>query len=587
VARRRPLRRLGPMPRANDEVAELLQEYADLISISGGDAFKARAYEKAARSVGGYHADVAGLDARDLGKIPNVGASIAEKILEHRDTGHIRSLEDLRAEIPDGVRALLAIPTLGPKKALTLYEELRVSSVEELLDALHQQRIRELPGFGPKTEENLARGIGMMQRSGRRVQLGMALDLAEEILSELQGVKEVRRADRAGSLRRMAETIGDIDLLVAAEEPGPVMDAFTSMAYVDRVQARGETKSSVLTTKGLQVDLRVVRPEVWGAALQYFTGSKAHNIRTREIAVRKGLKLSEYGLFRAKSGKLIVAETEEEVYEHLGLPWIPPTLREDRGEIEAAADHALPALVQDGDIKGDLHTHTNLTDGLASLEEMVDAARAQKLAYYAVTDHAELLYMQRMTREKALAQRKRIRELEGKGRMKILHGSELNIQPDGSVDWDEEFLSGFDVLVASVHSHLNMSKDEMTRRIVRAMEHPFVNILGHPTARLIGRRAPIEFDMEEVFRAAARTGTALEVNSFPDRLDLRDEHVLWARRHGVRFAIDTDSHAPFHLPNVRFGVATAQRGWVEKKEVINTWPLARLRTFLRKGRARS
>ena len=568
----------------NDEVAELLYEYSDLIAISGGDAFKSRAYEKAARSIGGYHGDIEPLDERSLGAIPNVGKSIAEKVIEYRQTGRIRALEDLRATIPDGVRSLLAIPMLGPKKAMKLHEELRVSSVEELLDALDEGRIRDLPGFGPKTEENLRRGIRMMQRSDTRVPLGVAHDLAEELLGEVGAMEAVHRATYAGSLRRMAETIGDIDLLVASEEPVTVMDSFSTMRYVDRVIARGETKCSVLTTKGLQVDLRVVEPAVWGAALQYFTGSKAHNVRIREMAVRKKLKLSEYGLFRAASGKLIVAETEEEVYEKLGLPWIPPPLREDNGEVEAALEGSLPNLVQERDIRGDLHTHTDLTDGVAPLEEMVATARARKLAYYAVTDHAELLYMQRMTREKMLAQRERVRGLERQGAMALLHGSELNIQPDGSLDWDEDFLSGFDVLVASVHSHFTMAPEEMTRRIIAAIEHPCVNIIGHPTARQIGRRPPIEYDLEAVFRAAARTGTALEVNSFPDRLDLRDEIVRWARELGVKFAIDTDAHSPVHLPNVRFGVGTAQRGWVEKADVINAWPLKKLRRFLAKGR---
>jgi DNA polymerase (family 10) len=579
-----PLRRLATVPRANEDVAELLQEYADLISISGGDAFKARAYEKAARSVGGYARDIDGLDIRDLGAIPNVGKSIAEKIHEYLETGSISAVDELRSVVPDGVRSLLSISTLGPKKAMVIHEQLKVASMEELLDALHEHRIRDLKGFGPKTEENILRGIQEMQRAGARVQIGPAMDLAEEILRELREVGQVRRCDFAGSLRRMAETVGDIDLLVASEEPGPVMDAFTSMPYVQRVMAKGETKSSVLTTKGLQVDLRVVEPAVWGAALQYFTGSKAHNVHVREIAVRKGLKLSEYGLFRAKTGKLIVAETEEEVYEALGLPWIPPPLREDRGEIQAALAGELPALVREGDLKGDLHTHTNLTDGVASLEEMVETARARKLRYFAVTDHAELLYMQRMTREKMLAQRKRLAQLGKGGDMVLLHGTELNIQPDGSVDWDEEFLSRFDVCVASVHSHFNQSRREMTARIIRAVEHPSVNIIGHPTARQIGRRAPIDYDMEAVFRAAARAGTALEINSFPDRLDLRDEHVRWAGEHGVRFAIDTDAHATGHLANARFGVGTAQRGWVEKADVINTWPLSRLRRFLAKGR---
>jgi len=573
------------MPRANDEVSDLLQEYSDLISISGGDPHKARAYEKAARSVGGYHGDVAGMDQKGLERIPGVGKSIAVKVKEYLDTGVIAALEELREEIPDGVRALISIPTLGPKKAFILYERLQVSSIDELLDALQEGRLRGLAGFGPKTEENIRRGIRQMQEAGDRVLLSVAMDLAEEILHELRDAPAVRRSAYAGSLRRMRESVGDIDLLVASEEPEPVMDRFTSLRYVDRVIARGDTKSSIMTTKGLQVDVRVVEPAVWGAALQYFTGSKAHNIRVREMAVRTGLKLSEYGLFRAKSGKLIVAETEEEVYERLGLPWIPPPLREDRGEIEAALQDELPVLVEEKDLQGDLHTHTDLTDGLAPLEEMVEAARNRGLKYYAVTDHAELLYMQRMTREKMLAQRERLAALAGKGGMILLHGTELNIQPDGTVDWDEDFLSGFDVRVASVHSHFNQTKDEMTRRIIKAMEHPMVNVIGHPTARQINRRPPIEYDLDEVFAAAARTGTALEINSHPDRLDLNDEHIAWARQHGVRFAIDSDAHSPLHLPNVRFGVATAQRGWVTKAEVINTWPLSRLRTFLAKGRS--
>ncbi|HEV8572289.1 MAG TPA: DNA polymerase/3'-5' exonuclease PolX [Actinomycetota bacterium] len=572
------------MPRANEEVEQLLQEYADLIAISGGDPFKTRAYEKAARSIGGYHGDVATLDLKGLCKIPNVGKSIAEKVLEYLRTGTVQAVEELRQLIPDGVRALMGIPGLGPKRAMVLYEELQVTSMEELMDALHEGRIRDLKGFGAKTEENLLRGIHNMQQSGGRIQLGAAIDLAEEILRELESLKEARRSTYAGSLRRMCETIGDVDLLVASAKPAAVMDAFASMSYVERVLAKGDTKSSVLTTKGLQVDLRVVEPNVWGAALQYFTGSKAHNIRVREIAVRKGLKLSEYGLFQAKSGKLIVAETEEEVYERLGLPLIPPTLREDRGEVEAAQAGELPDLVEENDIVGDLHTHTDLTDGLAPLGEMIEAARARGYRYYAVTDHAPLLYMQRMTKEKTLKQRDEIRTLGTKGDMTILHGSELNIQPDGSLDWEDEFLEGFDVLVASVHSHFNQTREEMTKRIVRAMESPYVNIIGHPTARMLGKRPPIDVDMEELFKTAVRTGTALEVNSFPDRLDLRDEHVQWARELGVKFAVDTDSHAAPHLNHMRFGVATAQRGWVTRDDVINTWPLQKLRKFLAKGR---
>ncbi len=571
------------MPRSNDAVEAVLLEYADLLAISSDDPFKPRAYEKAARAIGGYHAEVSTLDLKGILQIPNVGRSIGEKVAEFLATGRISSLEDLREQIPEGVRQLMAVPGLGPKKANALYRELGIASVEELLDAVQEHRLEGLKGFGPKTEQNILRGVAQLRESGGRVLLGLALDVAEELLAELRELRQVRKAEYAGSLRRMAETIGDIDLLVASTDPEPIMGAFTALPQVERVLAHGSTKSSIVTTKGLQVDLRVIEPPVWGAAMIYFTGSKAHNIRIREMAVRKGLKLSEYGLFRADDGELVAAETEQIVYEHLGLPYIPPTLREDRGEVEAALEGDLPAVLEQKQIKGDLHTHTNLTDGLAPLEEMLETAATFRYAYYAVTDHAPQLYMQRMTDEKMLAQRQRLRQLQSRyPKMTLLHGTELNIDPDGNVDWPEDFLRDFDICVASVHSHFNQSKDDMTRRIVRAMENPCVHVIGHPTGRLIGKRQPIDFDLDEVFAAAARTGTALEVNAFPDRLDLRDEHILWARRHGVRFAVDTDSHAPVHLPHMRFGVATAQRGWLTKDDVINAWPLARLRRFLRK-----
>jgi DNA polymerase (family X) len=573
------------MPRPNDEVEALLQEYSDLIAITGGEAYKARAYEKAARAVGGHHADVATLDLKALQEIPNVGKSVAEKIQEYLRTGHIAAVEELRAKMPPGVRQMTAIPTLGPKRALMLHRELKISSLEELADAIHEGRLRDLKGFGEKTEQNILHGIELMQATGERVHLDVATDLAEEIIAELSTVTGCRRCTYAGSLRRMRETIGDIDILAASRNPGPLMDAFTGLSYVADVIAHGDTKSSIRTTKGLQVDLRVVAPESWGAALQYFTGSKAHNIRTREIAVHQKLKLSEYGLFDVGTGDRIVSETEEEVYERLGLPWIPPTLREDRGEVAAAQRGELPRLVQLEDLRGDLHTHTNLTDGLASLEEMVAAAAERGYSYYAVTDHAPNLYMQRMSDEKMLAQRKQLRALaERYPKLTLLHGTELNIDPDGEVDWPPEFLEGFDVCVASVHSHFTQSRAEMTRRIVRACENPHVHIIGHLTGRQIGRRPPVDVDLDAVFDACARTGTALEVNSFPDRLDLRDEHILWSRQHEVKLAIDSDAHSTRHLANIRFGVGTAQRGWLTKDDVINTWPLSRLKRFLRKGR---
>ncbi|MDQ1051207.1 DNA polymerase/3'-5' exonuclease PolX [Streptomyces sp. V4I2] len=575
------------MARSNDEVAALFQEYADLISITGGDAFKARVHEKAARAIGGHHADVGTLDVKGLQQIPGVGRSIAEKVVEYFRDGSVSAVEELRAKIPAGVRQLTAIPALGPKKALALHEELGISSVEELADAIHAERLRDLKGFGPRTEEKILHGIELLQSSGDRVLLDVALDLAEETVAGLSRVTGCLRCAYAGSLRRFRETIGDIDVLVAATKPMPVMRAFTELPDVTEVIAHGEKKTSIRTGKGLAIDLRVVPPDSWGAALLYFTGSKAHNIRIREIAVHQGLKLSEYGLFDAESGEKIVSATEEDVYARLGLPWIEPTLREDRGEIEAGQRGELPDLVTESDIRGDLHTHTDLTDGLAPLEEMIRSAAERGYGYYAITDHGPDLYMQRMTDERMVAQRDQVRQLDrayGKGGgMRLLHGVELNIAPDGGVDWPDGFLAGFDLCVASVHSHFNQDRGTLTRRIVRACENPYVNIIGHPTTRILGKRPGIDADLDEIFAACARTGTALEVNAHPDRLDLRDEDILRARRHGVKFAIDSDAHSTLHLAHMRYGVGTAQRGWLTKEDVINVWPHTRLRRFLDKG----
>ncbi|MFF4861168.1 DNA polymerase/3'-5' exonuclease PolX [Streptomyces sp. NPDC002405] len=574
------------MVRANEEVEALLQEYADLIAITGGDAFKARAYEKAARAIGGHPADVSRLDVAGLKEIPGVGRSIAEKVVEYLRTGNVTVVEETRARIPAGVRQLITIPTLGPKKAMTLYEDLHISSVAELADAIKAEKLRDLKGFGKRTEENILHGIALMRQAGERILLGTAMESAEDIVAELSRITGCAQCAYAGSLRRMRESIGDIDVLVAADRSAPFMDALTELPSTAEVVAHGAKKTSIRTVTGVQVDLRVVRPDSWGAGMQYFTGSKAHNIRTRTIAVHLGLKLSEYGLFDAESGERVASRSEDEVYARLGLPWIPPTLREDRGEIEAGLRGELPEVVTEDDVRGDLHTHTDLTDGLAPLEEMVAAAADRGYAYYAVTDHAPGLAMQRMTEEKVLAQRERVRSLDGRHHgMRLLHGTELNIGPDGDVDWPGEFLAGFDICVASVHSHLGLDRKAMTRRLVRACENPYVHVIGHPTARLIGRRPGIDADLDEVFAACARTGTALEINAQPDRLDLGDEDILRARSHGAKFAVDSDAHSLLHLACLRYGIGTAQRGWLTPDDVINTWPLRRLRRFLRKDRA--
>jgi DNA polymerase (family 10) len=580
------------MSRVNEQVAALLREYAELVTITGGDSFRARNYEKAARSVAGYPADVEQLDATALRQIPGVGKSIAEKISEYTATGSVRALEELRAQIPDGVRELTRIPALGPKRALQLYRELQVSSVGELTEAIEAGRLAGLKGFGDKSEERLLRGIELLSASGQRVLLNVAAQAAARIVSVIGAVPGCLRCAHAGSLRRMRETIGDIDILAAAADSGPLMAALVALPEVTSVIARGDAKTSVRVGGGLQVDLRVVPLDAWGAALQYFTGSQAHNVAVREIAVRRKLKLSEYGLFDAVTGELIGSGTEEEIYQRLGMSWIPPALREDTGEVQAAQRGELPDLISEAGIRGDLHTHTDLTDGVASLADMVATAQARGYEYYAVTDHAPNLFLQRMTDEKMLAQREQLLELgaglapaaDGGPPMTLLHGTELNIAPDGTVDWPADFLAGFDVCVASVHSHFDQPRSEMTRRFVTACENPKVNIIGHPTARRIGRRPPVDVDFAELFRACARTGTALEVNAHPERLDLPADHIRAARDAGVVFAIDSDAHSTGNLAYLGYGVGQAQRGWLTPDDVINSWPLPRLRDFLRKRR---
>ena len=584
------------MPRPNDEVAALLGEYAELITITGGDAFRARVYSRAARAIRGHSADASKLAAAQLRQIPGVGKSIADKVAEYFGTGRIAVLEELRGRIPAGVREMTAIPALGPTRALQLHAELGIGSVAELTEAVKAGRLRDLKGFGPRSEERILRGIELQSQSNERVLLSTGLQIAEEIVAALAAVPGCVRCAYAGSLRRMRETVGDIDILatVAAgpDESAPdssdaaarLMAAFVGLPGVTEVIGSGSTKTSVRMRRGLQADLRVVPESSWGAALQYFTGSQAHNVRVREIAVRLGLRLSEYGLFRVETGELLASRTEDEIYQALGMSWVPPTLREDGGEVAAALRGELPVLVMEEDLRGDLHTHTDLTDGVSSLEDMVAAAEARGYEYYAITDHAPDLVMHRMTDEKMLAQRDEVRILGESCGMTLLHGSELNIGPDGAVDWPAGFLAGFDICVASVHSHFGQPRAEMTRRFVRACENPYVNVIGHPLTRILGRRAPVDVDLDEVFAACARTGTAIEINGSPHRLDLPAEHVRRAKDAGVKFAIDSDAHSTVELVYPRYGTGAAQRGWLTPDDVINAWPLDKLRDFLRKGR---
>ena len=560
------------MPWANDAAAAALEEYAELFALSGGDAFRVRSYQKAAKAIRGHPQDIATTDVRS---IPGVGAAIALKVGQFMTEGTFRQLEDLRAKVPDGVRALTRIPSLGPKTAVMLYERYGIESPEALADAIRAGRLDHAKGLGEKTRAKLLTGVAELTAQRGRVHIGIATDMADEVVASLR--HEAERLAVAGSLRRMKDLIGDIDILAVADTS--IMQRLRRMPYVSEVIAAGDKKTSVRTTAGIQVDLRLIPAESWGAALLYFTGSKEHNIELRKSAMKRGWKLSEYGLF--DGDRMLAAAEETDIYERLGLQFVPPPLREGNTEVAEAGRGRLPRLIELADLRGDLHTHTDLTDGVASLTEMVEAATERGYEYFAVTDHAPDLAMQRMTLTKARAQRDRMRRMQReRSTPRLLHGTELNIGPDGTVDWPEEILQEFDVCVASVHSHFSQSRDEMTRRFIAACQNPQIDIIGHPSTRKLGKRGPVDADWEEIFTVAARTGTAMEIDSFPDRSDLPDDLVRLAKRHGVKFSIDSDAHAVGHLEYQRFGVGIAQRAWLTGDDVVNTWPWERLRTFL-------
>jgi DNA polymerase (family 10) len=584
----------------NEQIAGVFREMAELLELSGDQSFRARAYDRAARALSGYGADLATLSDEELARVPGMGRSIAAKVREYLDHGHVAALEELRATVPEGLRVLVRVPGVGPRKARLINERLGVSTVDDLARAVMDGRIAGLPGMGARTEVQLKRALERMAAGSSGIPLATALPVAEILRDQLAGLPGVLRVEVAGSLRRMKPLVHDMDLLAAGDDPGEITRAFTRLAGVAEVAAVGDTKASVRTRAGYQVDLRVVRPQVWGAALQYFTGSREHNVKVRELAVKQGLKLSEYGM-HTREGELVVTggasgsggrgatgwdPDEEGVYQRLGLEWVPPVLREDRGEVEAARAGDLPRLAALADVRGDFHCHTDMSpDGTASLATMVDAARARGYGFLAITDHAERLSFSAATREDFLRQRQLLRELQRRrGDLELLHGVELNIGADGSLDYDDDFLDGFDVLVASVHDRLDSPREQLTARLVRACEHPAVNVIGHPTGRRLGKRPAGEVDLEALCAAAARTGTALEVNGSPERLDLGDEALRVASRHGVLLAFGSDSHGPGHLSNMRFSVATAGRGWVTRERVVNTLPARDLRRFLAKGR---
>lgn len=555
----------------NEDVAQQFAEIAALMKIAGETAFRVRAYERSAGAIGAADADLSTLTPDELTTLDGIGASTAAKVVEYLETGRIAMLEDLRGRVPAGIVALTRVPGLGPRTAVLLHDELGIDSVDALRTAIDAGELRGLKGLGAKTEANLRASLGRMgAKDTDRVPAADAVAIADELVRRLGVVPGVVEVTYAGSLRRMRDTIGDVDLLVATEDPAPVMAALRDSDLVERVLVAGDTKTSVVLRRGIQADLRTVEPASWGAALLYSTGSTAHNVRIRERALRRGVTLNEYGLTRREDGERVAGRTEEEVYAALDLPWVPPPLREDTGEVEAAAEGRLPAVVTVADVRGDLHGHSDWSgDGKAGLETMVAAAAERGYAYWAVTDHAEDLTMNGVSRERMLQRRRVIAELQQRHRMRILDGVELNIGVDGSLDYDTDFLLDFDFCVASVHSLMQRPGAEQTARIVRAMEHPAVNVIGHPTGRKIGSRPGYDVDLDALVAAAVRTGTALEVNASPRRLDLSGEMVRRAVDGGALLAISCDAHSVGDLDSMRYGVATAQRGWATAEHVLN------------------
>jgi DNA polymerase (family 10) len=572
---------------SNADVASALHEIADLLEIKGGDRFRFLAYRRAADAIEGFAAPVADLKEAQLVAINGVGKGMAARVKEFADTGTIEALDKLRAQVPVGLRQMTLLPGLGPKRAMQLFQELGVSTLDELKQAAEEHRIADVKGFGTKFEDEVLAAIARGVTTEQRLLIARALPAAQELLRQLNECDAVISSAYAGSLRRMKETIGDIDLLAASERPDEVMDAFRSLRGVVSSKVEGPTKTSVITASGLQVDLRVVEPVAFGAALQYFTGSQAHNVKLRARAVRMKLKLSEYGLFRVEGDERIVSETEEEVYEALGMQWIPPTMREDRGEIEAAIAGELPDVVTLDEIRGDLQSHSVYSDGKLTVREMAIAAKAKGYEYYAITDHGpRLTYMKHLGPNEIAAQRDEVRAIDKEmgAKFHVLHGVELNMGKDGSLDYDDAVLKGFDWCVASLHSDFKLSRRDQTKRFLRAIENPYVHVIGHPSGRRLDRREGVDFDVDAIAKACAKHNVALEINAHPYRLDLRDEHVRLAREHGVKFVISTDAHSDAELDNMHFGVAIAQRGWAQSEHVINTWPWKRFKAFVESKR---
>jgi DNA polymerase (family 10) len=569
----------------NFELARIFYEIASLLEVRDESRFRIRAWQRAAQTLETLTEDVSAVAARGaLRTLPGIGKEIAARIEEYLTTGRLELLERLRENLPPDFLTLLDVRGLGPRTARALWELLGIDTVERLEEACRSGRIIGVAGVQKKTAENLLKAIEQYKAGRSRALLPTARAVAGQIAAALRAHGGVERLEIAGSLRRMRETVKDIDILVTSTEPARVIETLTSLPSVAEVTARGETKVSVRHQDGLAIDLRVVAPETFGAALQYFTGSKAHNVRLREMAVRRGLKISEYGVFNEETGARIAGETEEDVYAAVGLPWIPPELREDGGEIDAAREGRLPRLVERGDLRGDLHDHTEWSDGHHPLERLVEAAESRGYEYVIVSDHSRSLTIaQGLSVERLRQQRAEIRAVQARHRIRILAGTECDILQDGALDFPDEVLAELDVVVASVHSRFKQDRATMTARIVRALANPHMDILGHPTGRRLGSRDPYDVDLDAVFAAARMHGKAVEINSSPERLDLNDLHARRAAEAGVLLSISTDTHYLSELDNVDLGVAVARRAWLGRDQILNTRPLDALLAWTRRG----
>ncbi len=570
----------------NFELARLFYEMAALLEGQQESRFRVRAYQRGAQTLETLAEDVAAVAARgELLRLPGIGRDLARRIEEYLATGRIAQLDAMRGALSPAFAGLLEIRGLGPRTARLLVERLGIDSVERLAEACRSRAATAVAGIGEKTCEKLLAAIAEWRAGRARTPLAAAHATATRLADALRAHGGVERLEIAGSVRRRRESVKDVDLLVTSHEPARVIATLVSLPSVVEVVARGETKASVRHQDGLRVDLRVVEPDAFGAALQYFTGSKEHNVRVRELAVRRGLRLSEYGVFDEATGTRVAGATEEEVYGAVGLPWIPPELRENRGEIEAARDGRLPALVGADDIRGDLHAHTDWSDGRLPLARLVAAAEARGYEYMIVSDHSRSLALAGgLSIERLAAQRAEIRALQARSRIRILTGCECDILADGSMDFPDEVLAGLDVVLAAVHSRFKQSREAMTARIVRALANPHVDVLAHPTGRLIGSREPYDVDMEAVLAAARRYGKAVEINCSPDRLDLADVHARRAADLGVPLAISTDTHALGDLAHLWLGLGTARRAWLTPAQVLNTRPLDALLAWTQRDR---